>query len=527
MMRWSAIVFVFVGCRLLLAPTAEAVDVVAGWDTATRWDSNVFNSSETEESDIVIRTGPLLELTQRQGDFTGRLRWRSLWEGFLDNSDANNFEHFVDLDGAWQISARNRLEITNRFARTDSVTAQLAAGDGTVLSPGQGIDVGTDSSLQNLANATFSHELTPTLSLTATVDNSLFDFENDDNSDSFSTRGSLDAIQAISYRTRLGIGAAFTRQDFEGTQGREDSGADIIEVFGIWNYQITPTLIMSTRVGPALNRPDEVEIARRAPEFPTILSPPVPTPGGLVRFPTLIDASTCPLRSDGSRVLADGCAPAVGQDLATGDPRLFAVDQQAIPLIEAMDLTGGTGSDDAMTLFGAWSLIKRWERASARLSLQRRSSAASGDGVSTDLTLANVSLSWQPDQRSILTATAGWALQTSASDVPFTEFVVRPETLFVDGNGLIVDDPALALVQVDGAAVTAGVREAGSSDNAFESTTYQLVFGATRDISRRLAARASMSFFRSESGGDLQADSTTDSVRFEIGLRWKFDPFFL
>jgi len=534
MMRGSAFVFVFVSGCLLVAPTAEAVEVLPGWDAETSWDSNVFNGADGEQDDFAIRTGPILELRQRQGDVTGRLRWRSFWEGFLDTSGADNFEHFVDLDGSWQISDRNRLAILNNLSRTDSVTAQLASDEGVALSPGEGTDVGTKSALRNRANVRFLHQLTQQMSFDASVDNSIFEFEDPNNSDAVSTRGQAQVSRTISPRSVVGLGAAFTRQDFAARQSQglsgssEGSGAEIIEVFGIWNYRISPTLIMSTSLGPALNRPDEFESTRLAREVPTILSPPVFLPSGTIQFPTLIDAESCPLSADGSdRVFGPGCAPATAQNLATGDTGFVPVAPESIPLVEARDLTGGSATDDTLTLFGAWSLTKTWERASARLNLQRRSSAASGNGTSTNLTLASASFSWVPEQKWRLTATAGWTLQTSASDLPISTLVFRPETVFVDGAGLIVDDPTLAVARVDGAAVTAGIRETGSSDNAFESMTYQLRLSATRQISRRLTARASASLFRSEQSGDLQSDTTTDSIRIGIGLRWMFDPFVL
>ena len=449
-------------CSLVAPAAATAADLVPGWDTAVRWDSNVLNSSEDEEADFVIRTGPLLELRQRQGDVTGRLRWRTLWEGFLDTDGANNFEHFVDLDAGWQMDARNELQLSNRFARTDSVTAQLATDGGTILAPGQGVEAGTTSVLQNRASAAFSHDFSGSLALQAAVDSSLLEFEDEGRSDSISTRGSLQLTRAISERTRLSIGAAFTRQDFDGIEGREDTGADIIELFGVWNYQITPTLSMSTSLGPALNRPDELGSTRLAPEVPVLA-------GALVAA-----AGSCPVRSDGSRVFASSCAPAFGEDLATGGLLPFVqLASGSIPLVEASLLNGDASSDDTVTFFGSWSLVKQWERTTARLSFQRTTSAASGEGVSTDLTTASASVSWQPQRKWRLSGTAGWALQTSASELPFTELVVAPATLFVDAANRLVDDPALAVTRVDGAAVTTGIRENGSTDNALETTTYQ------------------------------------------------------
>jgi hypothetical protein len=197
-----------------------------------------------------------------------------------------------------------------------------------------------------------------------------------------------------------------------------------------------------------------------------------------------------------------------------------------VPQVRASFVTGDPETDDTVTLFGSWSLRKQWDRSAAELRVQRRTSAASGDGVSTDLTLASASFTWRPDRKWVLRWTAGWTLQTSASDFPITEIVFGPaaDPIFVDDAFRITSDPASAVFRADGAVVSTGVRETGSTDSAFESTSYQAQFVATRQISRRLTARGRLSFFRFDTSGDLQADRTTDSVRVEVGLRWTFDP---
>ncbi len=516
-MRGRVLVTVLAFGSALAAPDARAVEVILGWDAATRWDSNVLNSSDEEQDDFSIRTGPLLELHQRQGDVTGRLRWSSLWEGFLDTSGADNFEHFVDLDGAWQIDARNQIRLSNSLARTDSITSQLVVQDtGGLASPGQGVRAGTESVLRNQANLTFAHQLSPLLSLEASVDNSLFEFEDEDDADGVSTRAAAQVLRTLTPRMAVGVGAAFTRQDFDDSTFSAGSGADIIEVFGIWNYQITPTLVMSTSLGPALNRPDEIDSSRLAPGAPTI---------GSAFGPSLVDAASCPALASGSLA---GCAPADARDVATGTsfglPAL--VNPQSVPLVRASFLDGDPETDDALTLFGAWSLRKQWDRSAAELRVQRRTSAASGNGISTDLTLASASFTWRPERKWELRWTAGWTLQTSASDFPITALVFEQaaDPIFVDNDFRVTSDPASAVFRADGAVVTAGVREAGSTDSAFESTSYQAQFVATRQISRRLTARGRLSFFRFDTSGDLQADRTTDSVRVEVGVRWTFDP---
>ena len=506
---WFAVVLM--PCVLLASLEARAVDVTLGWDAATRWTSNVLNSSENEQDDFSLRTGPVVEIDEQRGDVTGRLRWMTLWEGFLDTSGADTFEHFGTLDGAWQINARNRLRISNDLARTDSLTSQLVIQDDLPSPTGQDVEAGRTSTLRNNATLSFAHQWTPRVSLEASVSNSLYDFEDEDRSDGLSTRGSVQAVRALSEVMSLGVGAAFTRQDFDETEFASGTGSEIIEVFGIWNYQITPTLLLTSSLGPAWNRPDEFDDGRFVPE--------VPTNGGF-----LVAAATCPQRSDGSRVFAAGCQFAVAENLDTGQTGVLRLASGSVPIVRASFLDGGAEAEDALTLFGSLSLIKQWERSSARLSVQRRTSAASGNGVSTDLTSATASYSWQPERRWQLTALAGWSLQTSASDVPLTEIVVEPGTLFVDATGRLVDDPALATFRADGAAISAGLREAGSTDSALESTTYQVQFLASRQISRRLTARGRVSLFRFESSGDLQSDRTTDALRLEVGLRWEFDP---
>lgn len=519
-MRLRALAVAAACCSPALASDARAVDLTLGWDIAPRWDSNVLRRSANEEDDFVIRTGPRMEVRENRGDLTGWFRWNTNWEGFLDTSGADNFEHFSDMSGTWQIDQRNVFELSNRFAFTDTITSQLAVEDGVLVAPGQDVEVGLQSTLLNQARAAFSHRLSLLDSLEGSISNTLVDYEGDDRSDVLSTRGSAQALRSLSPRTSIGLGAAFTRQDFGDTSQRDGSGTDIIEIFGIWNYQITPTLLLSSSLGPALNRPDDFEDSRRVAETPTLRASIGPATSG----DFLIDAATCPQRADGSRVVGRGCRLVLGQDLQTNQPTQIPIAPGTVPLIEASFLNGGPEAEDALSLFGSLSLIKRWERVTARLLLQQRTNNAGGQGVSTNLTLASASFTWKPERQWVLSATAAWTLQTSASELPITETVVVPETIFVDENFRIVDGPAGARFRADGAAVTAGVREAGSTDNGFETTSYQLQLRATRTISRRLQARALFSLFRNETSGDLQSDRTVDSVRLELGLRWELDP---
>ncbi|MCL4685368.1 hypothetical protein KJ059_11525 [Myxococcota bacterium] len=489
-----------------LPASARGMELVLGWRGATRWDSNVLRTSENEEADFSILTGPTLELRKPQGDVTGQLRWESLWRGFLKTSDANGFEHSGDLAGRWQADARNLFEIDNQFSRTDSVTSLLDTADGNLTGAGRSLEAGTDFILQNNVRGTFSRRLSPLMTLEASVANALVQFEDEEDSDSLSTRGLLQITRALNERMVAGIGTAFTRQDFDDTIFQEGSGASIAEVFGIFNYQITPTLRMSLSLGPALNQPDDIDAIRRVPEVPTLGS-------------FLVDAASCP-----NSVFGSGCSLAVAQNLATGALTNLAIATGSVPIVEAAFLDGAPEADDALTLFGAFSLVKRWERSSAQLRLQRRTSSASGDGTSQDLTLANVVFNWQPARRWSLTAIAAWTLQTSASEFPITELVVTPGTVFVDSNGRVVEDASQAAFRADGAAIASGVRTAGSSDSAFERTTYQLQFRATRRISRRLVANARTSWLRLEQSGDLQVDTTRDIYRLDIGIRWEFDP---
>lgn len=489
-----------------LPASARGMELVLGWHGATRWDSNVLRTSENEEADFSILTGPTLELRKPKGDVTGQLRWESLWRGFLETSDANGFEHSGGLGVRWQANARNLFEIDNEFSRTDSVTALLDTAGGSLAGAGQSVEAGTDFILQNNVRGTFSRRLSPLMTLEASLANSLIEFEDETNSDSRSTRGALQITRALNERMVAGIGAAITRQDFDDTVFQEGSGASIAEVFGIFNYQITPTLRMSLNLGPALNRPDDIDTIRRAPEVPTLGS-------------FLVDAASCP-----NSVLGSGCSLAVAQNLATGALTNLAIATGSVPIIETSFLDEAPEADDTLTLFGAFSLVKRWERSNAQIRLQRRTSSSSGDGTSTDLTLANFVFNWKPANRWSLAAIATWTLQTSASEFPITELVVTPGTVFVDGNGRVVGDASQAAFRADGAAITSGVRTAGSSDSAFERTTYQLQLRAARRISRRLVANVRASFLRSEQSGDLQADVTRDVYRLDIGVRWEFDP---
>lgn len=511
-MRGASFAVIVGSCALLLAADARAADVRAGWEAGTRWDSNVLNSARNEQRDVSLRTGPFLEFEQRQGEVTGLVRGRGYWEGFLDTEGANNFEYFLDARGAWSINPRNQLRFSNNLSRTDSLTAELAVVDDEPTTTGQDVEAGRSSTLRNNANLTFAHQWSRRVAFEASVTNSLFDFERDTRSDSLSTRGSMQATRTLTERMTVGIGAAFTRQDFDETTTSPESGADIVELFGIWNYTVTPTLVISATLGPALNRPDEFENSLPVTGVPTI--------SGFI-----VDAGTCPLRSDGNRVFGAGCQPAVGQILGTPNATFVPLAAGSAPIVTASFLDGGTEADDSLTLFGSLAIIKYWEHSSARFFFQRRTSAASGNGASTNLTSASLSYAWEPARKWRLSAVAAWTLQTSASDFPIVGLAVGPQTLFVDASFNLVDDPAQAAFQVDGAAVSTGVLEIGSTDSAYETTSYQLQFLASRQITRRLTARGRVALFRSERSGDLQDDSTTDALRFEIGLRWEFASF--
>jgi hypothetical protein len=173
--------------------------------------------------------------------------------------------------------------------------------------------------------------------------------------------------------------------------------------------------------------------------------------------------------------------------------------------------------DTSLTFYGTGAI--RYERApyTFDLSYTRRASASTGAGATTNLDTVTMLASWNPDRKWRVSMRATWQKQTSAYDqLEFTGQFVGPGCGMLPG----ICQPVYQNVS-----------------DAVDVTSYRVNFRVSRLLTRRLQLHALASWWYQDSTGGLETtssgnlisepDETRDSLRFELGVSWDFDPIAL
>jgi hypothetical protein len=485
------------------APQARAAELELGWVGRAAWESNIFRTSNNEESDFSGATGPQVRLRERSRAFDLDVSYRVLYEEFLDTRGVGAFEHHASAYGAWRATPRDSFSLTDNFTRSDTLIQLFEAGV-TGIVTGERVD-DRQTITRNSVSGEYRRQLGELSELRLTLENTAYwPEEQETRSDSLSSTAALDLTRLLSPRQRAGAGFAVTRQDFAGTDFSNESGTTFLSVYGIWSYEITRTLSFATSIGPRLAIPDDLEDSSPARTIAVVNNRPV-------------IAASCP---------PTGTPGVVGPARACLLRSAVLVDPTSIPLADFDFPEGREQPDETLGFFGRVSLSKRWEHVTTSLSYQRSASSSSGLGASTDLDVLSWRTDWHPRRAWRLSALAAWERQQSASEIPFNDSLVSATgvTLFVDAQGRLVDAPVPGGQTITGAGRTIGQRTLDLVDNAIDVNTMRVLLSAQHDLTRRLTVSGTALWWRQQSEGEFQADDVVSDVRIELSLTWRFAP---
>jgi len=491
------------------AARARAVELELGWTGRVGWDSNVFRTSDHEESDFTGATGPDVRIRERTRAFDLGVQYRMFYEEFAQERGLGNFEHYLTTDGTWRATARDTFTFDQSFTQTDSLI-QLAETGVTGLAGGQ-LVANRETIQRNSAGVGYTRQLSPLWELAVNADNINYWYEEPARSDSRSTSGSADVTHLLTPRQRVGGGVAFTRQDFEDTSFTNGSGTSFAQVYGLWTWEVSETLSFATSAGPRLAIPDDLEDTAPAQSVPLL---GVGNGLGLA-----VNPATCPAFRPGLvRFDSRTCGPVGGPLVLV---RGTSVRMRDFDFLVSRDQPG-----ENLGFFGRLSLSKRWDQVTTTLSYERSASTASGLATSTDLDVVSLRTDWRPRRRWRVTGIASWERQVSASEIPLNELLLSttPVTLYVDAQGRLVEAPVAGGQTIAGAAQTVGLRTSELVDNAIDIQSTRLELRLQHDITPRISLGGFAFWWREESKGDFQSDDVITGGRVELSLTWRFAP---
>jgi len=506
-----------------VASAAAAAEFVPGFDAFSAWESNVFATNQNEHSDFSGLVGPNVELRQENGAVQYDIHYRMHYEAYATLKGINDFQHFLDATGSWDISPTTKLSLSDTFTQASSAQQLFSS---TTAANGL-VQVGEENTRREIqtndALVTLVQHLTPRWQLQTSFEHLLYNYPKNNalqvpQFSSTSMAGNVQLMHALTPRLAAGFGTGVTRQDFEEQNGVGGRGATIYRGFGVFNYQITPTLTLSFSGGPALNDPDSINNTTNR-----FIVQKFPTNQGFV----ILDPSSCPVDRAGRHVfnpLDPGkCGPQSGTALV-GLPNLqtgrFFLPETQVGFDEG---TTTSQVSTSLTYYGRISLDKQWETVWAGIEYDRSASTASGLGASTNLDALSGYVRWTPTQAWSLQWSVGAYRQTSASKVQQVEFVVEPSDR---ANSVFVLEPGASIPSLkDGIAQTVGLTSR-LVNSGLEFITYTAGFNASRRVSKHLTLLGSVNWWQQETKGDFKVPggATRQDVRIQLGFTWTFEP---
>jgi hypothetical protein len=515
---------------LLLAPaTLRAEEIQFGIRSNVSWTDNVYGTPEDFETagreedaidDYSLRMSPWLALKDEDGELTWDLRYQPSYEVYLDQGELDGFDQAISAGLAWRLSDRWSFALReNYYLNQSTVRFNEVAG------PGEEVTLGfRDQEVRsNRTSASLTHLLTPLDSLVFSVGYTTYEYPDTDRGDRENPYSSLAYDHRFTERTAAGMRFSFTRQSNEGNFA--DDQTDFYNLSGTLRHAFSPTFRVEAAAGPTL-----VDTSPRG-ESASFTIPVVGRDVNIVvdgvpvrgRLPYAIDANTC----------AEDPHPDIGRvaDLRFGEPcdivgnvasflseaELAAIraSTAVLPMINenGRPVDSGDLEENNLNFFARLALTKEWETWDGTLGYQRSNSENARLGSSSVADTIWGSLNWRPDPFWTVVLSASASLQQQATDQAIPIGLEVANVPAPEG----VDLPELAQIQ----------RIIVSTDgNDVEYRTQAAMLRATRRLTRRSSAFASVRWYQQEQEVSAAVDETTrwEDFTFSIGLEWQFDP---
>lgn len=485
---------------LLAAGPGGAEELILGMRTTLDHSDQIVG----DESGFGFRFRPESELRDPDGRLQWSLRYNPSYELFPEFSGANGWNHNVRAELEWDVTKRTRLTLTDRFRSLNSerlFNEQVLTEGGETTTVTEGT---TRRFTTNSLQAELRHVLTPTDTLTLSLDSDLRDQDEDPGEAGGSTRDTTSTSitsqyrHMLSARTTIGLGLSAARNEFDQGLG-DESETDFYNLFASWQHRFDESFQVSVAAGPAL-----IDSGAQDRQLRPVVARAFP----LTNEGEHVDATTCPLNDAGQSFLPPGGGCESVGDLGFLAPG-FTVAQ---PL---GDLP--SRSESRVSVFANMSLSKYWDDWRLSLGYRRRQSQSGQFGSSTISDVVTAGLRWTPTPRWSLRVTGQWNRQTQATDQALPVLAVgRVGDFFGPDNDLGSGGEDLP---TDAAVVT------GLTSTTFESDAENIVmagrFGSRYRLTRRLSVFTNAFYSQQES--DF-AGEDREIYRFAVGFAYEFDP---
>lgn len=521
---------------LPLPATLGAEELQYGVRAGVAWSSNVYGVSEDEQvaggeedpvSDFSTRLTPYFMVNDPDGDLTWTLNYQPTYEGYLNESDLDGFDHDVAGSATWRFADRWTLTLREGYA-----IYQNSIRFNETVGPGEEASLGfrNQEIRANRTGATLRHALSPRDSFGLSVGYNAFQYPDGGGNDRAVPSASFDYQHTLSERTSLGTRLSWTQQTYDRGAGSDDQ-TQFYNLAATFTHRFSPTFRLEGSAGPTFV--DSSPGTEFAPLEYAITFRELTAPGGQrIRLPFAIDADTCAEdpHPDIGRVanLSFGAPCSVlgddsNQFLSQEEVQTLSQLTAEVPTIDEQGrlIDTGDASGTDLTYFAHLSLVKDWESWNANLSYDRSNSENARFGSSSVADTLSANLSWRPLRLWTLGLTAAVSLQEQVADqvVPIGFEVANAPAPGVTFAGCGGDgQPLCEIAQVQRLV-------ASSTGDSEEYRTQSLSFNVNRQLSQRSFVFASLYWYSAEQSGDL-TDETERWNHFVVwvGLEWKFDP---
>ena len=183
------------------------------------YDSNVFRTAREVFSDVTYRFSPRMHVKGRELTLDYDVLYAPTFIGYLEYSDANQWNHRATLALSRPLGARTQLSVSDAFRRYVSNLVDDLGETG-----GDELNIGFSPRTTNDARLTLQHSLTKRVQVDTTLTQGLIRYDEGRYSDWDNISGFLRITRAMSSRDTLGLGSSVSHRSFEDREIPEGSG---------------------------------------------------------------------------------------------------------------------------------------------------------------------------------------------------------------------------------------------------------------------------------------------------------------
>ncbi len=390
-------------CFVAAGSPLRADELLLGIEGNYTHNSNYFAAANDPDSANSFQFGPSVELDDRDGRFRYDLDFNGAYQVYADQSGVDAWESRLRARATFDLTELTRIRVTERFRDVSNLRfsrQDIALAD-TALDPNQ------DRYFRNEFEVELVRDMTELLQLRLRGEHYWIDFDrNIDRNDSTAWEGGGELRYQLATPHFVGLGASYTRQDFENALSRLGSIGETVRAFASWTWNVSDAITFTANGGPAWissdeDKPSSVEQTRFV--------------GGRVNG-ELFRAN----REDCQRDLASNC------DLSDPETRIPATDlggRLSFPVV----FRERVGKDDDVTFFGGVSLDVQLSKWLLSASYQRRQSTTSGDGLVSSHDRITLDVEYTPPKyRWSLFVAGSWDRRKTLTDATVIDFELDP-----------------------------------------------------------------------------------------------------